>query len=221
MLGNRWFRLTQVPVRGRTLFHSSPRHCSSIDDAETPANHLSLSELQSSLNFYQPSKQVVKRVKKLSSGRLRKDASVTGPRSIFLEGHRLVLDAIQAGLCPSEVFLCERAVAAPLGRSLLSALLDKQQDRAANGATGHAPVLYWVSSAVMSSFSATATAQGVCATVPHTEDPSPSVWSKPSSLVVCDGVADPGNMGTIIRSSHGMGMDGVVVVGGCDPWVSE
>lgn len=34
-------------------------------------------------------------------------------------------------------------------------------------------------------------------------------------LLVCDGVADPGNMGTLIRTAECSGMDGVVILPGC------
>ena len=41
-----------------------------------------------------------------------------------------------------------------------------------------------------------------------------------SFYVLCDGIADPGNCGTLIRSAAGLGADGIVTVGGCDSWVS-
>jgi hypothetical protein len=169
-----------------------------------------------------------------------------------LEGHRLVLDALHSGLVPSQVFLSDKAVEAPLGRSLLCALLQEQeqeqeqeqhQGRAVAGGSndseregvrecvreserecerecGVAPVLYWTSSDVMSRLTTTSTTQGVCAIVPHSDDRFCIRERELSSLVVCDGVADPGNLGTIIRTSHAMNVEGVVVVGGCTPWVS-
>jgi TrmH family RNA methyltransferase len=155
-----------------------------------------------------------------------------------LEGHRLVLDALHSGLVPSEVFLSDKAVEAPLGRSLLCALLQEQEQEQHQGRAvadgsndsererecvrecGVAPVLYWTSSDVMSRLTTTSTTQGVCAIVPHSDDRFCIRERELSSLVVCDGVADPGNLGTIIRTSHAMNVEGVVVVGGCTPWVS-
>jgi tRNA G18 (ribose-2'-O)-methylase SpoU len=149
-----------------------------------------------------------------------------------------VLDALHSGLVPSEVFLSDKAVEAPLGRSLLCALLQEQEQEQHQGRAvadgsndsererecvrecGVAPVLYWTSSAVMSRLSTTSTTQGVCAIVPHSDDRFCIHERELSSLVVCDGVADPGNLGTIIRTSHAMNVEGVVVVGGCTPWVS-
>ena len=40
-------------------------------------------------------------------------------------------------------------------------------------------------------------------------------------IVVLDHLGDPGNMGTLIRSSFGFGVDAVVVVDGCDPWAPK
>ena len=38
-------------------------------------------------------------------------------------------------------------------------------------------------------------------------------------IVVLDGIQDPGNVGTLVRSAHAFGLDGVVALGGtADPW---
>ncbi len=39
------------------------------------------------------------------------------------------------------------------------------------------------------------------------------------SYLVLDGLQDPGNVGTILRSADAMGVDGLILIGGCaDPW---
>ena len=44
----------------------------------------------------------------------------------------------------------------------------------------------------------------------------------PSLLVVCDGVSDPGNAGTLLRAAAGAGADGAFFLPGCtDPWSSK
>ena len=40
-----------------------------------------------------------------------------------------------------------------------------------------------------------------------------------STVVLCDRIRDPGNLGSIIRSSYIFGADAVVVIEGCDAWV--
>lgn len=205
-----------------------------------------LAKIQSKLKFCTLSKRIIKQMRKQSKGKhteICSDSTYKCQRVLFLEGHRLVLDALQAGLLPSEVFLSEKAVAAPLGMELLCALLamQKQQSRDHQNYNQHkyesdsmhgddnSPRIYWVAAEIMSSLSATNSSQGVFASVPHT-DSSISIFSSnpdcqipattPSSLVVCDGISDPGNLGTIIRTSYSLGVEGIVVVAGCSPWVS-
>ena len=42
---------------------------------------------------------------------------------------------------------------------------------------------------------------------------------QPATLL-CDHVSDPGNFGTLLRSSLGFSIQSVIAVGGCDVWVS-
>ena len=62
----------------------------------------------------------------------------------------------------------------------------------------------------------TETPQQVAAIFPRPE----LAWPETAGLVlICDGVSDPGNMGTLIRTAGGTGVDGVVLLGPCaDPW---
>jgi TrmH family RNA methyltransferase len=68
----------------------------------------------------------------------------------------------------------------------------------------------------------TVTPQGVAAILPQpTPLPLPSVQSMGQGgvVLVLDGVQDPGNVGTLIRSAAATGCRGVVCVGGgADPW---
>jgi len=36
--------------------------------------------------------------------------------------------------------------------------------------------------------------------------------------LVCDGISDPGNMGTLIRTARGLGMDAVIALQSTDPY---
>lgn len=69
-----------------------------------------------------------------------------------------------------------------------------------------------VSDSVMAAMSETDSPPGILATVtipPHTLPPTPT-W-----LLILDRIADPGNLGTIIRTAAAAGIDGVVLSEGC------
>ena len=67
---------------------------------------------------------------------------------IYLEGHRLVVDALQYGFSPEVVFLTERAIEAPLGTSLIKALEHYRSN------------VYQVDEKIMANITSTKTPQG-------------------------------------------------------------
>ncbi|MBP6472867.1 MAG: RNA methyltransferase [Chloroflexi bacterium] len=73
-----------------------------------------------------------------------------------------------------------------------------------------------VSPAVMAELSDTETAPGVLSVADMGLRPFPS---SPTLLLVLDGVANPGNLGTILRTAAAAGVDGVLLGPGCvDPF---
>ncbi len=48
--------------------------------------------------------------------------------------------------------------------------------------------------------------------------PSSPTWDQLTSGIILAQIADPGNMGTLIRTAAAMNFKTVVVVDGCDPW---
>lgn len=65
--------------------------------------------------------------------------------------------------------------------------------------------------------------QGIVAVVTY-ESPPLDILSLRESplLVICDGIQDPGNLGTIIRTSDAAGADAVIILSGtCDPFMQK
>jgi TrmH family RNA methyltransferase len=69
-----------------------------------------------------------------------------------------------------------------------------------------------VSAGVLDSVSKLETQEGVLAVLPDRPLPLPEV---PTLLLVLDGVADPGNVGTILRTAAAAGVEGVILAPGC------
>ena len=67
--------------------------------------------------------------------------------------------------------------------------------------------------------SATEASQGVLAVVEQPSDDWFDALSGDARVLVLDGIQDPGNAGTLIRSAAAFALDGVVLLDGCvDPW---
>jgi TrmH family RNA methyltransferase len=117
-------------------------------------------------------------------------------RAFLVEGPRFVADLLAAGQEP-EVVLAADSVQL-------------------SGALRGVPIVR-VSERVFSSFSDTEHSQGVTAVFPFPELP-PSTREAPL-LVALDGVQDPGNVGTLLRSAAAAGVDAVWAVSGtADPY---
>lgn len=142
----------------------------------------------------------LKLIKKLHSRRQREKAGL-----ILLEGHRLVLDALEAGLSPRFV-LCTDA-----------ALSDAREGNRLHDALGASKsTVLRASVDLFNGVSDTTTPQGVLGVFSTPELPLPS---KPSLVLVCDAVSDPGNLGTLLRSAAGAGVCAALLTPGCsDAW---
>ncbi len=141
-----------------------------------------------------PSNPQVKRIRRL---KLRKHRRAEG--AFFVEGPRGVLAALQAG-AP-----VERVVHAP-------ELLTSELARAAIAAAEQ-PVLA-VSAAVFRSLSERDNPTGIGAVVRIAERRLAELVVGPDSVFVAlEGVADPGNLGTILRTMDAVKATGLVLVG--------
>jgi TrmH family RNA methyltransferase len=119
---------------------------------------------------------------------------------IVLEGVRLVGDAIESGVQPDFVLYTPEIAA--------SQLLANLQNQGI-------PCLE-VTSDVMAHVSDTQTPQGIIAVVPT---PEIAVPRNLTLALILDGIADPGNLGTILRTAAAAGVDLVVLAPHCvDPF---
>jgi TrmH family RNA methyltransferase len=126
---------------------------------------------------------------------------------LLLEGHRQVIDAINGGYSPSTLLFSDEAINAPLGQLLLSALKKCAP-----------PTIFRASTELIQSISDTVQCQGIVASFsrPEIKIELPDVVSP--LIILMDKPADPGNLGTIIRTAYGMGVDAIIIADGCDPW---
>ncbi len=114
-------------------------------------------------------------------------------QQFIIEGRRLVADAIAAGAEVDYV------------------LVEEGVDFTADGVEIHT-----LSSKAFSSLKTTVNSQGILAVVKMVEDRALSVKDgKRCFYIYLDGVSDPGNMGTIIRTADACGADGVILSKNC------
>jgi len=119
------------------------------------------------------------------------------------EGVRLVEEAVDAGIRLRGVLVSPALEATTRGRALKSLLAER-------GVT-----LEQVSEPELEKLADTEHPQGVLAVI------EPRPWriedirlAKGAVVIVLDGVQDPGNVGTILRTAHGLGAAGVVALPG-------
>jgi len=117
-------------------------------------------------------------------------------RAFLVEGARAVTDLLKGGVTPTLLYVRD----APEDRALLDAVEPP------------CPVRF-VSPEVFAGLSDVAHPQGIVAMVPMAEvssTPRFDVWDQPL-IFIADGVRDPGNLGTLIRSAAGAGVTEVLV----------
>ncbi len=136
-------------------------------------------------------------------------------RRCALEGVRLIRDALSVGVQPDFVFyttditdITDMTTDAVTGDQPGARLLAGLRDLGVECVE--------VSPEVMAHLSDTQTPQGIIAVVPLPELAPPA---NIDLILILDGVADPGNMGTILRTAAAAGIDTVVLAPYCvDPF---
>jgi RNA methyltransferase, TrmH family len=140
-----------------------------------------------------PANERVKYVRSLYRERVR-----SREKRFIIEGVRLVEEALLAGVRPVLAFYTQRLLSSERGSALLAQL---QQD---------AHVVVEAAEPVMAALADTVTPQGVLAVVPEPQLP----WPEHGLLLVLDGLRDPGNAGTILRTAWAAGLSGVAATAG-------
>jgi TrmH family RNA methyltransferase len=125
----------------------------------------------------------------------------------LLEGPRLLLEALEAGVAVVEAAASERAKTSPASRAALAALRQ-----------GGVPVRV-LSDELVSSLSETQTSQGFLALARRPSFPDGAIFRGTPLVIAADGVQNPGNLGGLLRTAEAAGASGALLAGGCaDPF---
>ncbi|HZU14775.1 MAG TPA: RNA methyltransferase [Chloroflexota bacterium] len=145
-----------------------------------------------------PHNPLVKYVRSLERARTRHEEGV-----YLAEGVRLVGEAVATGQeAPIVLYNPERLEGTEAGRGLLEVL------------PGWGRRVYEVDERVLAAAAQTETPAGVLAVLELPEQDPLAVHAQDRFGVLLDGVADPGNAGTILRTSAAAGVDFVVALPG-------
>ncbi len=157
------------------------------------------------------------RITSPSNTRIKKLAAIRnkGPKghslSFLIEGAHLLEAALSAGVVIREAYFTSGFASKSDGRRLLG-ILSKQN-------TG----MYEVTDAILRRIAETETPQGVISLVDYKPlELNDLAYQDNPLFTVIDGVQDPGNLGTIIRTADAAGSDAVVVLPGtCDAFMPK
>lgn len=117
------------------------------------------------------------------------------------EGIRLCYDAAISGYEIKEVYITDSAL--------------KKYDEKAQTLIDNAEKIYLITEEVKDKLSDTVNSQGVFAVVKMAREKAQEViFGK--RYVALDSVQNPQNLGTIARTAEALGIDGVIICGGCD-----
>lgn len=145
---------------------------------------------------------------------MKEITSVHNPQVQFLRDLQRAKNRREAGLFLAEsVKMVREALALSLCRTLI---VDgkRREDYAELIAQAEAKgcEVLLVTTAIMQAISEAKTPQGVCCTV---EIPAQPQEMRGRRIVAMDGVQDPGNVGTILRTADAAGFDGAILSGAC------
>jgi len=123
---------------------------------------------------------------------------------VVIEGPRTVLELLAAGHVPETVVVPESSVDDPTVVEVRNRLEPQV-------------TLLVVRDRVFDQLAPSPSPQPMLALVPRPQPVLPALTPQSVVLVLVE-VADPGNLGTLVRSADAAAADAVVLVGGADPW---
>jgi TrmH family RNA methyltransferase len=134
-------------------------------------------------------------------GRRRRNLSIA-------EGVRLIEEALRAGVKIQGALTSTAAETHPRSALLIRSLAD------------HAVPVESVSDRVFAGLADTESSQGVLALIEPKRRPLADIAvTPPAPVLILDGVQDPGNVGTLLRTGYALGASGAVLLPGtADPW---
>src|ERR1035437_1761040 len=124
------------------------------------------------------------------------------------------------GWCVAETFhLLEEALRSPCEVKTVLAAEGKRAAVEALGQRLAGVKVFLLPDALFAAIAATETSQGVMALVQPREWKLEQLFKGKALVIVLDGIQDPGNAGTLIRSAEAFGATGVLLLKGCvNPW---
>ena len=134
----------------------------------------------------------VKYVRSLARRRVRQREG-----RFVVEGTRLVDETVRAGIKPALVFYTEAWAETTAGQRLLPSLRPAEHGD------------WLVSEGVLAACADTQSPQGVLAVAPLV-----NIQPRPGFILILDGIRDPGNLGTILRSAEAAGAGQVLLAPG-------
>lgn len=131
------------------------------------------------------------------SASLRKEAG-----EFFLEGARLCSDAAETGIAIKQAFFTSKA-------------LWKYSDYV-ESIIARSGVCYEISTEVSQKLSDTENPQGVFCICEIKSDADKTALKHDGKYLALENLQDPSNLGAVCRSAEALGLDGLIVSGGCD-----
>ncbi len=146
-----------------------------------------------------PQNARIKELNKLSKRRVRDERRVT-----VVEGIREVARALACGVKPVEAYVCSELASTSEAATLVAQLRQMDADRALR--------LYELTPDVYARIAYREASGGLLIVIPYLEQTLNALpLSRSPFVAVIEGVEKPGNLGAILRTADGAGVDGVIV----------